>query len=159
MSVVSFDAENLDSIESQEVGPDEEEVCFQMCPICLDVYVSGDSISWSKNQTCRHAFHKSCIEGWLKQLEREGCCPCCRGPYLTKNKSTERENEQEVNHEIPTDPLSQLASSEDDTGIKLNNNQCDELSNNVEKVMQPNEKNKSRTTESSYFCTVHGLMR
>ncbi|KAL7503187.1 hypothetical protein ACHAWX_000571 [Stephanocyclus meneghinianus] len=159
MSVVSLDAENLDNIESQEVGLDEEDESFQMCPICLDVYVAGDSISWSKNQTCRHAFHKSCIEGWLKQLEREGCCPCCRGPYLTKNKSTEHENEQGVNHDGPTDASSRLASSEDDTGTKIINIQCNELYNHVDKVMQPYETSKSRTTELSYFCIVHGLMR
>ncbi|KAL3792855.1 hypothetical protein HJC23_004780 [Cyclotella cryptica] len=166
MSVVSCDAENLDIIESQEAGPTEEDVCLQMCPICLDEYVAGDSISWSKNQICRHVFHKSCIEGWLKQLDREGCCPCCRGPYLTKNERKKDENEQGVNHESLIFPSTSLDSSENDTEPNIIISQCNEVSYGVDKVIQLDEAmasdeltGKERKTESSYFCTVHGLMR
>jgi hypothetical protein len=47
-------------------------------------YVSGDSVSSSRNQKCRHAFHTLCIREWLEQMEWE--CPVCRGLYLEQPK-------------------------------------------------------------------------
>ena len=55
----------------------------QTCAICLEQYNPGkDKVSWSKYQTCNHAFHRKCIEDWLAEVDRDGSCPCCRGPYL-----------------------------------------------------------------------------
>lgn len=47
-------------------------------------YVSGDSVSSSRNQKCRHAFHTLCIREWLEQMGWE--CPVCRGLYLEQPK-------------------------------------------------------------------------
>jgi hypothetical protein len=85
MSVPSSDEESQVSSASQETVCDEEKGNHQMCSICLEEYALGDSISWSKNQKCVHAFHTSCIKEWLEQINREGRCPVCRGPYLEES--------------------------------------------------------------------------
>jgi hypothetical protein len=45
------------------------------CLICLDEYEPEDDI---RVMTCRHAFHKSCVDKWL-QTGRNNC-PACRTP-------------------------------------------------------------------------------
>jgi hypothetical protein len=164
LSVVSSDIENQESSGSQD-AIENEESCFQMCPICLDEFAAGDNVSWSKNQTCHHAFHKSCIEGWLKQLGREGCCPCCRGPYLNKLETDRGDEVRDLESQM--DPESQLNSHvisilPDENITQFN--ECTEKS--VEEVTRSSELEESSESiskpnknEFSSFCIVHGLMR
>jgi Ring finger domain len=58
---------------------DEEATYIGKCPICLCAYEENDEIAWSHNNTCRHLFHRQCIEKWLLKNER---CPCCRSLFL-----------------------------------------------------------------------------
>ena len=51
------------------------------CIICLNSYNIGDTVAWSGNQKCPHAFHQNCIFSWLlnsKEME----CPCCRRIFV-----------------------------------------------------------------------------
>jgi len=65
---------------------DETSSSCQTCAICLEPYIGGkDKVSWSKFQTCHHAFHQKCIQGWLEETKNVGNCPCCRGPYLKED--------------------------------------------------------------------------
>ena len=48
---------------------------LMQCLICLDEYDTEDDI---RVMTCRHAFHKSCVDKWL-QTGRNNC-PACRTP-------------------------------------------------------------------------------
>merc|ERR1712038_63928 len=50
----------------------------QICSICLEEYKFGESIGWSRNSECHHAFHKECIIQWL---ETNSDCPICRKRY------------------------------------------------------------------------------
>lgn len=162
--MLSCDIENQDVLECRD-GSRDEDGSGQMCPICLEEYVAGDNVSWSRHQNCRHAFHKTCIEGWLKQLDREGFCPFCRGPYL--NKLDENENE------IPdsqVDLESQLNNTDNDPAadpatVDEERDQCNECSDSFVKMIQPvgSEETaelpiKSKSVYSS-FCIVHGLLR
>jgi len=156
MSVLSCDVENQDSIESQ----DNNDHAGQMCPICLDDYVIGDEVSFSKYQTCRHAFHKRCIEGWLKQLDREGLCPFCRGPYL---KPTEKE--LDVKEDVSILPIESQIDLESQQATPLDDeqksqcNECDEkITNPVDSEALSEGGTKNKTTYTS-FCIVHGLLR
>ncbi|CAN0533594.1 unnamed protein product, partial [Ectocarpus sp. 12 AP-2014] len=42
------------------------------CSVCLDDYEEGDELL---QVTCGHAFHRACIDHWLKAHR---VCPCCR---------------------------------------------------------------------------------
>lgn len=45
---------------------------FQECPICLDLFFQGDEV---RILSCKHCFHKNCIDSWLVNLLK---CPLCR---------------------------------------------------------------------------------
>ncbi|KAI0754665.1 hypothetical protein C8Q80DRAFT_1094074 [Daedaleopsis nitida] len=47
--------------------------CVERCLICLDDYDTNDEL---RLMTCRHAFHKECVDRWL-QVGRNNC-PACR---------------------------------------------------------------------------------
>lgn len=50
-----------------------------LCGICLSEYTAGEEAAYSQNRECVHTFHKTCIEGWLKQSRQ---CPVCRYDFL-----------------------------------------------------------------------------
>ncbi|KAF7041316.1 hypothetical protein CFC21_051128 [Triticum aestivum] len=43
------------------------------CAVCLTEYADGDDLRWLPR--CRHAFHRSCVDEWLR---RRPSCPLCR---------------------------------------------------------------------------------
>lgn len=50
------------------------------CAICLCSYDVGDTIIWSCDKDCVHAFHDECIIPWLVK-NQSGECPCCRRQF------------------------------------------------------------------------------
>jgi hypothetical protein len=53
-----------------------------VCAICLTSYTVGDTVVWSSNPECRHAFHEECLLQWLVHSKQEGTpCPCCRQSF------------------------------------------------------------------------------
>ena len=180
MSVLSCDIENQNSFESQESNIDE--VGGQMCPVCFEEYVAGDTVSWSRHQHCKHAFHRNCIEGWLKQLDREGYCPICRGPYLNKSTKDLEVTESAIETTTQTDVESQQLPTDTDTEgqqiivgndpaseptiVEQTNNECNKNTDTDEKnyqivAIQAPSKESPLKSEASYssFCIVHGLLR
>jgi hypothetical protein len=62
------------------------------CPICLELFESGDTLRTLK---CGHELHTSCIDPWL--LERSGRCPVCRGDNRSAGRiEAERRQEEEA---------------------------------------------------------------
>jgi hypothetical protein len=49
------------------------------CDICLDEYKVGQVLAWSRNASCPHVFHWTCILDWTAQ---QNTCPSCRQPYV-----------------------------------------------------------------------------
>jgi hypothetical protein len=49
------------------------------CAICLTSFKERDMICESSNGSCRHAFHRACMESWLLKHDD---CPVCREKYL-----------------------------------------------------------------------------
>ena len=63
------------------------------CAICLCGYDVGDSITWSINKSCIHAFHNDCILDYL-QGQQGTPCPCCRREFtdlLPKDNASNQE--------------------------------------------------------------------
>jgi hypothetical protein len=50
------------------------------CPICLEEFQEGDSVS---HGVCGHGFHADCIRPWTEM--RKTCCPMCRQHLLRKS--------------------------------------------------------------------------
>lgn len=50
------------------------------CIICLEPYQEGETIVWSSNKSCHHAFHEACMLRYLirtyKKAESTPCCVC-----------------------------------------------------------------------------------
>jgi len=51
------------------------------CAICLGPYEAGESLVWSSNPACKHAFHEECVTDWLTKMQNGTPCPCCRQEF------------------------------------------------------------------------------
>mmetsp|Transcript_13315 Transcript_13315/g.36797 ORF Transcript_13315/g.36797 Transcript_13315/m.36797 type:complete len:104 (-) Transcript_13315:3709-4020(-) len=51
------------------------------CAVCLGSYDVGETVVWSSNEKCSHAFHQECILEWLIKMQPETPCPCCRQEF------------------------------------------------------------------------------
>lgn len=52
------------------------------CAVCLCPYEDGDSLVFSSNEECRHAFHDDCLVQWLGKMQDGTPCPCCRQTFV-----------------------------------------------------------------------------
>ncbi|THG99579.1 hypothetical protein EW026_g2793 [Hermanssonia centrifuga] len=73
-----IDNSGLQIIKASELGMYEQQGriasnCVDRCLVCLDDYETEDEL---RLMTCRHAFHKGCVDKWL-QIGRNNC-PACR---------------------------------------------------------------------------------
>ncbi|EIN12470.1 hypothetical protein PUNSTDRAFT_141167 [Punctularia strigosozonata HHB-11173 SS5] len=57
--------------------------CVDRCLICLDDYAETDEL---RLMTCRHTFHKDCVDKWM-QTGRNNC-PACRGKGVPTGDET-----------------------------------------------------------------------
>ncbi len=55
---------------------------FSECPVCLDPFLPGEALSWSKSFNCHHIFHSGCINPWIMTSDE---CPCCRAPFFRES--------------------------------------------------------------------------
>jgi hypothetical protein len=56
------------------------------CAICLEAYKPDETVVWSSNIDCSHAFHQDCIiDYWLVKLTVGDTvpCPCCRQDFMS----------------------------------------------------------------------------
>ncbi len=123
----------------------------QACAICLEQYSPGkDKVSWSKYQTCNHAFHRKCIEEWLAEIDRDGSCPCCRGPYLkvaASDKGDTEDADDAMNAEISS-------GDDDDQVLDIESN----AETDVDKTEFSHLANKKVGLDFVSFCVTHGLI-
>ena len=73
-----IDKSGLETIKPWQLTQYEDEGrvsynCIERCLICLDDYDEEDDI---RIMSCRHAFHKDCVDKWLQTGKNN--CPACR---------------------------------------------------------------------------------
>jgi Ring finger domain len=77
---------NLDSeftvLQLDGSHPNANRQVSAVCIICLTSYEVHDSVSFSSNPACRHAFHTECITKWAAK-EDKLLCPCCRQDFCS----------------------------------------------------------------------------
>jgi len=81
--VVLSDKQQTEDSESDDPIP----TVPNECAICLEEYHEGDTIVWSTNQNCQHAFHRDCLASYLAKVtsvENSYPCPCCRQNFFEK---------------------------------------------------------------------------
>jgi hypothetical protein len=73
---------DIDVEQGRQPSPDlllsfwrKQDVDNAECPICLEIYIPGDTICVSKVAECDHVFHQVCVSEWLS---KHGHCPLCR---------------------------------------------------------------------------------
>ena len=78
---------NSEDVESTTVADFGNRVILELdnskenetiCAICLNEYVSKDSVFRNDPQQCRHLFHTECILTWIQRNSPSPECPCCR---------------------------------------------------------------------------------
>eukprot|EP00979_Chaetoceros_neogracilis_P009524 scaffold2166_cov144-Chaetoceros_neogracile.AAC.2 len=64
---------------------DQSETLYspKTCAICLEIYKVNDTVCWSANEACHHAYHFDCMMDWLMENDE---CPLCRENYLEANQ-------------------------------------------------------------------------
>jgi hypothetical protein len=71
-------------IPAGRVSPQTETVPNN-CSICLEAYKPGETVVWSGNPKCNHAFHQECITAYLvKVKDRSTPCPMCRQDFTAE---------------------------------------------------------------------------
>ena len=65
----------LESIVLSDSNNNKKTICKDVCYICLDSYVSGDTI---KKTVCKHYFHDDCLKLWFNRDNGSIFCPVCR---------------------------------------------------------------------------------
>mmetsp|Transcript_10455 Transcript_10455/g.14972 ORF Transcript_10455/g.14972 Transcript_10455/m.14972 type:complete len:277 (+) Transcript_10455:107-937(+) len=124
---------------------------YTTCAICLEHYSPGkDKVSWSKYQTCNHAFHLKCIEEWLAEVDRDGSCPCCRGPYL---KVVAASDKGDTGDAVDT-MNAEISSSDDDQVLDIESN----AEIDIDKTEVSHLANKKVGLDFVSFCVTHGLI-
>ena len=63
--------EQIDSFPISLYNQNNEEIP-EICSICLEEFIDGSEI---RNLLCKHVFHQSCIDEWLRQRNN---CPNCK---------------------------------------------------------------------------------
>lgn len=65
--------------ESQETHAKDYSV---ECPVCLSAFIDGEDIR--QIALCKHSFHSSCVDAWLRS---HPSCPVCRVCIGSKKSS------------------------------------------------------------------------
>ena len=63
---------SVKSDDDSESAKKKHKIDLDTCNICLEDYQAGDE---KKSLSCPHAFHKACIDQWLKRV---ASCPICK---------------------------------------------------------------------------------
>ena len=72
------------------------------CAVCLGCYEQGESVVWSSNRECQHAFHEECVIEWFFKMQNGTPCPCCRQEFtdLDEHKPNTKERNAPMTFDI-----------------------------------------------------------
>ena len=82
--------EQINSFPSSFYNQDNDEAP-EICSICLEEFRNGSEI---RNLLCKHVFHQSCIDEWLRQRNN---CPNCKKTFEFSDNNIRTNNTNEEN--------------------------------------------------------------
>lgn len=89
VSTKNSSTDNSDEEMEETNGSEQnnEKSVANLCTICLEAYKEGDTIVWSSNKNCPHAFHRACLTNYLVKVKDEKSypCPICRQNFFFGN--------------------------------------------------------------------------
>ena len=76
-------------------NPERSVSVTNLCAICLEEYHEGETIVWSSNKNCPHAFHRDCLVSYLVKVKQKNSypCPCCRQNFFFDEANDEYKKE------------------------------------------------------------------
>eukprot|EP00557_Chaetoceros_sp_GSL56_P008688 CAMPEP_0176496538 /NCGR_PEP_ID=MMETSP0200_2-20121128/11246_1 /TAXON_ID=947934 /ORGANISM="Chaetoceros sp., Strain GSL56" /LENGTH=337 /DNA_ID=CAMNT_0017894495 /DNA_START=225 /DNA_END=1238 /DNA_ORIENTATION=- len=80
-AITMTSGESHQGLSSQEASSSEPHHTYShfACPICMEPYESGDTVCWSRNEHCPHAFHLECKVDYLLNTDE---CILCRNNFV-----------------------------------------------------------------------------
>lgn len=69
------------------------------CAVCLGCYDVGESVVWSANPSCQHAFHEECVTDWLIKIQEGNPCPCCRSIFADVDMDLPKQVKKQIRWE------------------------------------------------------------
>ena len=82
--LIQFSAADISGASSKILQMNPEVAALAQkprCVLCSKRFSGLDVVSTSRDPTCHHNFHQSCIVSWL---QRNDGCPICKKPYLNE---------------------------------------------------------------------------
>ena len=72
------------------------------CAICFESYKPGDTVAWSNNRQCIHAFHLDCVLEYLVLVKsnRRVPCPTCRQTFTTFSIKKSNPKQKSAQHGV-----------------------------------------------------------
>merc|ERR1712131_107064 len=119
---------------SSELVQNHEEVC---CAICIDNFEAGAVV---RHLTCKHVYHKKCIDPWLTE---KGTCPQCKADILKSLGLGEA-----VQRPPPPQATNSYESTENVGSEAQNEEQSEEHENEAYEPDENSEETQSVTEES-----------
>ena len=78
-------------------APNGSRLVPNCCAVCLCPYEVGETLVWSSNTSCRHAFHRDCVVDYLCKVQEVDCpSPCCRGTFVTLPHHLDEKNGKRI---------------------------------------------------------------
>ncbi len=132
-STLSIDCFSLSSNASDTDDADNAE---NLCSVCLEPFLTGDEVAWSKDLTCHHCFHSDCLVPWLM---KHGDCPVCRTTFFSKKDFM-----------TPTDNDTCNVETQQVQVDKDNNLLCDDIESQFFEIHNGQVSFKENITETSF---------
>ena len=114
----------VDAVREEDHHDEDPNNAENLCSVCLEPFLPGDEVAWSKDLKCQHCFHFDCLNPWLM---KHGDCPVCRTEFLSKKDFMT--SSRIVDDTISSDEAQAQDSIDEETGGDIESSSSFEIRN------------------------------